>query len=92
MNEHETDETTNNLAVKTHWLIKRLYEEAQDEPDCLYWQAAEMLEKFTDHATCWKCKVGNETFTTLDKRVVAEEWSEDFEVTPILLNYNQVKL
>lgn len=90
ISKHEIDKETTNFYIKVHRIVHRLYEEAQDEPDCLYWQAAQMLEKFIDHAICYQCKAGNETFTTLDKQV-AKEWSEDFEVTSNLIRITKTK-
>jgi len=36
-------------AVKANCLVQRLYEEAKDEPESLYWQAANKLEMALDH-------------------------------------------
>lgn len=35
-------------AVKANCLVQRLYEEAKDEPESLYWQAANKLEMALD--------------------------------------------
>ena len=46
MKRQKIDKTTSPIIVDANRLISRLYEEAQDEPECLYWQAANMLERF----------------------------------------------
>lgn len=44
----KTDKTARNFNKEVGRLIGRLYEESQDEPECLYWQAANKLEMALD--------------------------------------------
>lgn len=57
-------------------LVMRLYEEAQDNVDSLYWQAAAMLQRMKEDRAYWVCATGGEEFKTWDE-AVARDWLDD---------------